>query len=108
VRRRVFLLVVFSTHLSVDAVAVFIYFAYNVLLQKWMVNVDKELLSILVCPASKAPLVFDEGNQELVCKASGLAYPIEDGIPVMLESRARILSADEKLNVTSVKRSGKR
>lgn len=102
------MLVVFSTHLSVDAVAVFIYFAYNVLLQKWMVNVDKELLSILVCPASKAPLVFDEDNQELVCKASGLAYPIEDGIPVMLESRARILSADEKLNVSPVKRSGKR
>ena len=37
----------------------------------------------------------------------GLAYPIEDGIPVMLESRARVLSADEKLNVSPVKRSGK-
>ena len=50
---------------------------------------DKELLSILVCPASKAPLVFDEDNQELVCKASGLAYPIKDGIPVMLPEEAR-------------------
>lgn len=98
----------YSQHVSVDAVAVFIYFAYNVLLQKWMVNVDKELLSILVCPASKAPLVFDEDNQELVCKASGLAYPIEDGIPVMLETRARILSVDEKLTVSPVKRPGKR
>lgn len=68
---------------------------------------DKELLSILVCPASKAPLVFDEDNQELVCKASGLAYPIKDGIPVMLESRARVLSADEKLNGSPVKHSGK-
>ena len=102
------MLVVFSTDESLDAVAVFIYFAYNGLLKKWMVNVDKELLSILVCPASKAPLVFDEDNQELVCKASGLAYPIEDGIPVMLETRARILSVDEKLTVSPVKRSGKR
>ena len=68
---------------------------------------DKELLSILVCPASKAPLVFDEDNQELVCKASGLAYPIKDGIPVMLESRARVLSADEKLSGSPVKHSGK-
>ena len=68
---------------------------------------DKELLSILVCPASKAPLVFDEDNQELVCKASGLAYPIKDGIPVMLESQARVLSADEKLNGSPVKHSGK-
>ena len=68
---------------------------------------DKELLSILVCPTSKAPLVFDEDNQELVCKASGLAYPIKDGIPVMLESRARVLSADEKLNGSPVKHSGK-
>ncbi len=72
-----------------------------------MVKVDKELLSILVCPASKAPLVFDEDNQELVCKASGLAYPIKDGIPVMLESRARVLSADEKLNGSPVKHPGK-
>ena len=68
---------------------------------------DKELLSILVCPTSKAPLVFDEDNQELVCKASGLAYPIKDGIPVKLESRARVLSADEKLNGSPVKHSGK-
>ena len=59
--------------------------------------IDKKLLSILVCPVSKAPLVYDEEQQELVCKASGLAYPIRDGIPVMLEEEARQLSADEKL-----------
>jgi uncharacterized protein YbaR (Trm112 family) len=59
--------------------------------------IDKKLLSILVCPVSKAPLVYDEEKQELVCKASGLAYPIRDGIPVMLEEEARQLSADEKL-----------
>jgi len=58
---------------------------------------DKKLLSILVCPVTKAPLEYDEKNQELVCRASGLAYPIRDGIPVMLESEARLLSADEKL-----------
>lgn len=58
---------------------------------------DKQLLSILVCPVSRAPLEYDRDRQELVCRASGLAYPIRDGIPVMLESEARQLTADEKL-----------
>ena len=58
---------------------------------------DKKLLQILVCPATKAPLDYDETRQELVCKASGLAYPVRDGIPVLLEGEARVLSADEKL-----------
>ncbi len=58
---------------------------------------DKQLLSILVCPVTKAPLEYDREHQELVCRASGLAYPIRDGIPVMLESEARELSVDEKL-----------
>ncbi|MDG1814058.1 MAG: Trm112 family protein [Porticoccaceae bacterium] len=58
---------------------------------------DKKLLSILVCPVSKAPLEYDEANQELICRASGLAYPIDEGIPVMLEARARQLDTDEKL-----------
>ncbi|HEX4881175.1 MAG TPA: Trm112 family protein [Porticoccaceae bacterium] len=56
---------------------------------------DKQLLSILVCPVTKAPLEYDRERQELVCHASGLAYPIRDGIPVMLESDARRLTADE-------------
>ena len=51
--------------------------------------IDKKLLSILVCPVSKAPVEYDEEKDELVCKASGLAYPVRDGIPVMLESEAR-------------------
>ena len=59
--------------------------------------IDKKLLSILVCPVSKAPLEYDQEKGELVCKASGLAYPVRDGIPVMLESEARPLTADEKL-----------
>lgn len=58
---------------------------------------DPKLLSILVCPVSKAPLEYKEEQSELVCKASGLAYPVRDGIPVMLEEEARQLTADEKL-----------
>jgi uncharacterized protein YbaR (Trm112 family) len=59
--------------------------------------IDKKLLSILVCPVTKAPVEYDEAKQELVCRASGLAYPIRDGIPVMLESEARVLTTEEKL-----------
>ena len=59
---------------------------------------DKKLLSILVCPLSKAPLEYDQEKSELVCRASGLAYPVRDDIPVMLESEARPLSAEEKLH----------
>lgn len=56
---------------------------------------DKELLEILVCPVSKAPLIWREDANELLCKASGLAYPIRDGIPVLLEEEARTLSDEE-------------
>ncbi|MDG1214751.1 MAG: Trm112 family protein [Luminiphilus sp.] len=59
---------------------------------------DPKLLNILVCPVSKAPLTYDEPRQELLCKASGLAYPVRDGIPVMLEEEARAMTADEKLD----------
>ncbi|MFK7159946.1 Trm112 family protein [Marinospirillum sp. MEB164] len=58
---------------------------------------DKQLLALLVCPVSHAPLHYDAAAQELICTASGLAYPIRDGIPVMLEDEARPLSADERL-----------
>ncbi len=57
--------------------------------------VDKQLLDILVCPVTKAPLQYDEQQQELICVASQLAYPIADDIPVMLETEARKLSTDE-------------
>ncbi len=57
---------------------------------------DKKLLSILVCPVTKAPLTYDQEKQELVCLASGLAYLIRDDIPVMLESEARPLTQEEK------------
>ncbi len=52
---------------------------------------DHRLLDILVCPLTKGPLVYDRTRQELVSRAAGLAYPIRDGIPVMLESEARRL-----------------
>ena len=58
---------------------------------------DNKLLDILVCPVTKAPLKYDKKHQELICKASRLAYPIRDGIPVMLESEARRLAEDEDI-----------
>ncbi|TJZ75541.1 Trm112 family protein [Chitiniphilus eburneus] len=56
---------------------------------------DPKLLEILVCPVCKGPLVYDKAKQELISKAERLAYPIRDGIPVMLESEARVLGPDE-------------
>jgi uncharacterized protein YbaR (Trm112 family) len=53
--------------------------------------VDRKLLEILVCPVCKGPLTYDSDAQELISKQAGLAYPIRDGIPIMLESEAREL-----------------
>lgn len=58
---------------------------------------DAKLLSILVCPVTKGPLILDKKNNELISKSARLAYPIRDGIPVMLEEEARKLSPDEKI-----------
>lgn len=58
---------------------------------------DKKLLEILVCPICKGPLVYNKAEQELICKADRLAYPIRDDIPVMLEGEARQLGADEEV-----------
>ena len=52
---------------------------------------DKKLLEILVCPLCKGPLEYDRKAEELICKPDKLAYPIRDGIPVMLENEARKL-----------------
>jgi uncharacterized protein YbaR (Trm112 family) len=57
--------------------------------------IDPKLLEILVCPVSKGPLVFDRQKQELISKTAGLAYPIRDGIPIMLVDEARPLEGDE-------------
>ncbi len=56
---------------------------------------NKKLLDILVCPVTKGPLIYDKKNQELISKAARLAYPIKEGIPVMLEDEARVLTAEE-------------
>ena len=58
---------------------------------------DSKLLEILVCPICKGPLIFDKPAQELICKGERLAYPVRDGIPVMLEDEARTLAADEEI-----------
>jgi uncharacterized protein YbaR (Trm112 family) len=55
------------------------------------VKLDKKLLEILVCPICKGPLDYDKKNSELICKVDRLAYPIRDGIPVMLEDEARAI-----------------
>jgi uncharacterized protein YbaR (Trm112 family) len=55
------------------------------------VPVDPRLLEILVCPVTKAPLTYDRARNELVSQAAGLAYPIRDGIPIMLPDEARTL-----------------
>lgn len=56
---------------------------------------DAKLLQILVCPVTKGTLVYNKAANELVSKSARLAYPIRDGIPVMLEDEARKLSDDE-------------
>ena len=58
---------------------------------------DSKLLDILVCPICKGPLVYDKPGQELICKPDRLAYPIKDGIPVMLEDDARKLAPEEEV-----------
>ena len=57
-------------------------------------DVDPKLLEILVCPVTKGPLEYDRAAQELISKKAGLAYPIRDGIPVMLADEARRLDDD--------------
>ena len=59
-------------------------------------DVDPKLLEFRVCPVTKGPLVYDRSRQELISKKAGLAYPIRDGIPVMLPDEARPLSESER------------
>ena len=56
---------------------------------------DKRLLEILVCPVTKEKLIYDKVKDELVSKSAKLAYPIKEGIPIMLESEARRISDEE-------------
>ena len=61
-------------------------------------SMDTKLLDILACPVCKGPLKLSADKTELISKGAGLAYPIRDGIPVMLESEARTLTTDERLD----------
>ncbi|NQW92680.1 MAG: Trm112 family protein [Polaromonas sp.] len=56
---------------------------------------DTKLLELLVCPVTKGPLEFDRTKQELVSRSARLAYPVRDGMPVMLESEARVMTDEE-------------
>ena len=56
---------------------------------------DTKLLELLVCPVTKGPLSYDRDRSELVSRSARLAYPVRDGIPIMLEAEARTLSDDE-------------
>lgn len=59
--------------------------------------VDRKLLDVLVCPICKSPLVYRTDHQELICKADRLAFPVREGIPVMLEEEARQVGLEEEI-----------
>ena len=59
-------------------------------------DIDPRLLEILVCPVTKGTLVYDRNRQELISKQAGLAFPIRDGIPIMVAGEARELSDNER------------
>jgi uncharacterized protein YbaR (Trm112 family) len=56
---------------------------------------DIKLLELLVCPVTKGPLEYQRDKQELISRSARLAYPVRDGLPVMLENEARVLSDEE-------------
>jgi uncharacterized protein YbaR (Trm112 family) len=58
---------------------------------------DSKLLQILVCPVTKGELIYSKAKNELISKSARLAYPVKDGIPVLLEDEARQLAEDEKI-----------
>ncbi len=59
------------------------------------VSIDPKMLSILVCPLNRSPLVYDKERQELISKSARLAYPIRNGVPILLVSEARELEINE-------------
>ena len=56
---------------------------------------DTRLLELLVCPVTKGPLDYDREHQELLSRSARLAYPVRDGIPILLENEARVMRDDE-------------
>ena len=63
--------------------------------------IDKRLLDILVCPVTKASLTYNRATDELWCRASGLAYAVKDGVPVMLADKARELTSAERQSLAA-------
>ncbi len=61
-------------------------------------NVDPRMLELLACPLTKGPLTWDPERGELVSRVAKIAYPVRDGIPIMLPSEARVLSAEDVLS----------
>ncbi len=64
-------------------------------LDELKLKMDTKLLELLVCPVTKGPLDYDRDRQELISRSARLAYPVRDGMPVMLESEARTLTDEE-------------
>lgn len=71
-----------------------------------MTEIDPCLLKMLVCPVTKGPLEYDQEAQELISHSAGLAYPIRNGIPIMLSDEARPLEVDSKPSPKSIKPKG--
>lgn len=65
---------------------------------KGVSEMDAKLIDILACPLCKSNVQLNEDKTELLCKADGLAFPVREGIPVMLEEQARTLTTDERLD----------
>jgi uncharacterized protein len=63
--------------------------------EKSSARADPRLLELLVCPSTKTTLVYDEAKQELISRAARLAYPIREGVPVMMPEEARAVDDDE-------------
>jgi uncharacterized protein YbaR (Trm112 family) len=63
--------------------------------QSYHLPMDTRLLELLVCPVTKGPLEYDREKQELISRSARLAYPVRDGIPVLLENEARTLTDEE-------------
>jgi uncharacterized protein YbaR (Trm112 family) len=61
-----------------------------------MATTDPKLLEILICPVTRTMLRYDAERQELISRAAGLAYPIRDGVPIMLASEAREITDEER------------
>ena len=59
---------------------------------------DKKLFDILACPLCKGNLHYRNNDTEIICRPCGMAFPIDNGIPIMLENKARTLTTDERLN----------